>query len=134
MGVEERAGGAIVVGPVRRGRGRKVRVERRIVPVSDDPQKRIEVLERDIWRIAVENLDYAEQHVWAALAGARRYPDRVTLTAGIDERVLHGLGRELVGWMVTRQSGAGSVWEVSADRDVLVLQASLDLEVDLWLW
>ena len=25
-------GGAIVVGPVRRGRGRKVRVERRIVP------------------------------------------------------------------------------------------------------
>jgi ribonuclease E len=28
-------GGAIVVGPVRRGRGRKVRVERRIVPVSD---------------------------------------------------------------------------------------------------
>lgn len=70
----------------------------------------------------------------AALAGARRYPDRVTLTAGIDERVLHGLGRELVGWMVTRQNGAGSVWEVSADRDVLVLQASLDLEVDLWLW
>jgi hypothetical protein len=60
-----------VVGPVRRGRGRKVRVERRIVPVSDDPQRRIEVLERDIWRIAVENLDYAEQHVWAALAGAR---------------------------------------------------------------
>jgi hypothetical protein len=64
-------GGAIVVGPVRRGRGRKVRVERRIVPVSDDPQRRIEVLERDIWRIAVENLDHAEQHVWAALAGAR---------------------------------------------------------------
>ncbi len=64
-------GGAIVVGPVRRGRGRKVRVERRIVPVSDDEQNRIEVLERDIWRIAVENLDHAEQHVWAALAGAR---------------------------------------------------------------
>ena len=64
-------GGAIVVGPVRRGRGRKVRVERRIVPVSDDAQRRIEVLERDIWRIAVENLDYSEQHVWAALAGAR---------------------------------------------------------------
>ncbi len=64
-------GGAIVVGPVRRGRGRKVRVERRIVPVSDDAQRRIEVLERDIWRIAVENLDHSEQHVWAALAGAR---------------------------------------------------------------
>lgn len=64
-------GGAIVVGPVRRGRGRKVRVERRIVPVSDDPQRRIEVLERDIWRIAVENLNHTEQHAWAALAGAR---------------------------------------------------------------
>ena len=64
-------GGAIVVGPVRRGRGRKVRVERRIVPVSENEQKRMEVLEREIWRTAVENLDYPEQHAWAALAGAR---------------------------------------------------------------
>jgi ribonuclease E len=64
-------GGAIVVGPVRRGRGRKVRVERRIVPVSDVEERRMEVLEREIWRIAVENLDYPEQHAWAALAGAR---------------------------------------------------------------
>jgi ribonuclease E len=64
-------GGAIVVGPVRRGRGRKVRVERRIVPVSDKEERRMEVLEREIWRIAVENLDYPEQHAWAALAGAR---------------------------------------------------------------
>ncbi|MFL5834041.1 MAG: DEAD/DEAH box helicase [Solirubrobacterales bacterium] len=64
-------GGAIVVGPVRRGRGRKVRVERRIVPVSDVEEKRMEILEREIWRIAVENLDYPEQHAWAALAGAR---------------------------------------------------------------
>ncbi|HSK49432.1 MAG TPA: DEAD/DEAH box helicase family protein [Solirubrobacterales bacterium] len=67
-------GGAIVVGPVRRGRGRKVRVERRIVPVSDVEEKRMEVLEREIWRIAVENLDYPEQHAWAALAGARVNP------------------------------------------------------------
>ncbi|HMI80866.1 MAG TPA: DEAD/DEAH box helicase family protein, partial [Solirubrobacterales bacterium] len=64
-------GGAIVVGPVRRGRGRKVRVERRIVPVSDSEERRMEILEREIWRIAVENLDYPEQHAWAALAGAR---------------------------------------------------------------
>ena len=67
-------GGAIVVGPVRRGRGRRVRVERRIVPVSDSSERRMEALEREIWRIAVENLDYAEQHVWAALAGARVNP------------------------------------------------------------
>jgi superfamily II DNA or RNA helicase len=64
-------GGAIVVGPVRRGRGRRVRVEKRIVPVSDESDRRIEILERELWRIAVENLDHAEQHVWAALAGAR---------------------------------------------------------------
>ncbi|HEX2436203.1 MAG TPA: DEAD/DEAH box helicase family protein [Solirubrobacterales bacterium] len=64
-------GGAIVVGPVRRGRGRRVRVERRIVPVSADSERRLSVLERELWRIAVENLNYSEQHAWAALAGAR---------------------------------------------------------------
>ncbi len=67
-------GGAIVVGPVRRSRGRRVRVERRIVPVSDIEEHRMQVLEREIWRIAVENLDYPEQHAWAALAGARVNP------------------------------------------------------------
>jgi ribonuclease E len=64
-------GGAIVVGPVRRGRGRRVRVERRVVPVSADPERRLAVLERELWRIAVEHLNYSEQHAWAALAGAR---------------------------------------------------------------
>jgi hypothetical protein len=67
-------GGAIVVGPVRRGRGRRVRVERRVVPVTADPERRAEVFERELWRIAVEYLDYGEQHVWAALAGARVAP------------------------------------------------------------
>ena len=64
-------GGAIVVGPVRRGRGRRVRVERRVLPVTPDPDRRAEVFERELWRIAVDHLDYGEQHVWAALAGAR---------------------------------------------------------------
>ncbi|WP_249011732.1 DEAD/DEAH box helicase [Conexibacter sp. DBS9H8] len=64
-------GGAIVVGPVRRGRGRRIRVERRVLPVTPDPERRAEVFERELWRIAVEHLDYGEQHVWAALAGAR---------------------------------------------------------------
>jgi ribonuclease E len=67
-------GGAIVVGPVRRGRGRRVRVERRVLPVTPDPDRRAEVFERELWRIAVEHLDYGEQHVWAALAGARVAP------------------------------------------------------------
>ncbi len=67
-------GGAIVVGPVRRGRGRRVRVEKRVVPVSDQSERRLRVLERELWRIAVENLNHSEQHVWAALAGARVNP------------------------------------------------------------
>jgi superfamily II DNA or RNA helicase len=67
-------GGAIVIGPVRRARGRRIRVERRIVPVSDNEERRMQVLERELWRIAVENLGYAEQHAWAALAGARVNP------------------------------------------------------------
>ena len=67
-------GGAIVVGPVRRGRGRRVRVERRVLPVTADPDRRIEVFERELWRIAVEHLDYGEQIQWAALAGARVAP------------------------------------------------------------
>ena len=64
-------GGAIVVGPVRRGRGRRLRVERRVLPVTADPDRRAQVFERELWRIAVEHLSWNEQHVWAALAGAR---------------------------------------------------------------
>lgn len=74
LGRDVYRGGAIVVGPVRRGRGRRVRVEKRIIPVSADSERRLGVLEREIWRIAVERLDHSEQHVWAALAGARVQP------------------------------------------------------------
>ncbi len=68
-------GGAIVVGPVRRGRGRRMRVERRVLPVCAEEERRFAVFERELWRIAVENLDYGEQHLWAALAGARVAPN-----------------------------------------------------------
>jgi len=68
-------GGAIVVGPIRRGRGRRMRVERRVLPVCAEEERRFAVFERELWRIAVEHLDYGEQHVWAALAGARVSPN-----------------------------------------------------------
>jgi ribonuclease E len=68
-------GGAIVVGPVRRGRGRRVRVERRVVPVTPDIERRAEVFERELWRIAVEHLDYGEQIAWARLAGKKVTPN-----------------------------------------------------------
>ena len=75
-------GGAIVVGPVRRGRGRRLRVERRVLPVTADENRRIEVFERELWRIAVEHLDYGEQVQWAALAGARVAPAGLAAGAG----------------------------------------------------
>jgi superfamily II DNA or RNA helicase len=64
-------GGAIVVGPVRRGRGRRLRVERRVVPVTSNEERRAQVFERELWRIAVEHLSWGEQQAWAMLAGAR---------------------------------------------------------------
>jgi hypothetical protein len=45
------------------------------LPVTPEPERRAEVFERELWRIAVEHLDYGEQHVWAALAGARVAPN-----------------------------------------------------------
>ena len=65
-------GGAIVVGPVRRGRGRRLRVERRVLPVTASEERRAQVFERELWRIAVEHLSWGEQHAWAALAGRAR--------------------------------------------------------------
>ncbi len=64
-------GGAIVVGPVRRGRGRRLRVERRVVPVTADEDRRAQVFERELWRMAVEHLTWGQQQAWAMLAGAR---------------------------------------------------------------
>jgi ribonuclease E len=43
--------------------------------VSSDPERRLAILERELWRIAVENLNHSEQHAWAALAGARVAPN-----------------------------------------------------------
>ncbi len=60
-----------MVGPVRRGRGRRLRVERRVVPVTADEERRAQVFERELWRIAVEHLTWGEQQAWAMLAGAR---------------------------------------------------------------
>ena len=52
-----------------------MRVERRVLPVCAEEERRFAVFERELWRIAVEHLDYGEQHLWAALAGARVAPN-----------------------------------------------------------
>lgn len=71
LGRDVYRGGAIVVGPVRRGRGRRLRVERRVLPVTPDPERRAQIFERELWRISVANLDWGEQRVWAVLAGSK---------------------------------------------------------------
>jgi hypothetical protein len=125
-------GGAIVVGPVRRGRGRRVRVERRVLPVTPDPERRAEVFERELWRIAVEHLDYAEQHVWAALAGARVAPNgwrRAKAMLHFDRQ--GELKRRFLITAVERNRNAQlrlrALQEIAAARDAEAFDEAIDL-------
>jgi ribonuclease E len=125
-------GGAIVVGPVRRGRGRRVRVERRVLPVTPDPDRRAEVFERELWRIAVEHLDYAEQHVWAALAGARVAPNgwrRAKAMLHFDRQ--GDLKRRFLITAVERNRNAQlrlrALQEIAAARDAEAFDQAIDL-------
>jgi hypothetical protein len=125
-------GGAIVVGPVRRGRGRRLRVERRVVPVAAEEEARHEVFERELWRIAVEHLDWGEQHMWAALAGAR-----VATTGWRRARaMLHfdrsgELKRRFLLSALERNTAASlrlrALQEIAAARDAEAFQASVDV-------
>jgi ribonuclease E len=125
-------GGAIVVGPVRRGRGRRVRVERRVLPVTPDPERRAQVFERELWRIAVEHLDYGEQHVWAAIAGARVAPNgwrRAKAMLHFD----HGgeLKRRFLLTAVQRnrnpQLRLKALQEIAASRDAEAFDTAIDI-------
>ncbi len=125
-------GGAIVVGPVRRGRGRRVRVERRVLPVTPDPEKRAEVFERELWRIAVDHLDYGEQHVWAALAGARVAPNgwrRAKAMLHFDRQ--GDLKRRFLITAVERNRNAQlrlrALQEIAAARDAEAFDQAVDL-------
>ena len=125
-------GGAIVVGPVRRGRGRRVRVERRVLPVTADPDRRAEVFERELWRIAVEHLDYGEQHVWAALAGARVAPNgwrRAKAMLHFDRQ--GELKRRFLLTAVQRNRNAQlrvrALQEIAASRDADAFDQAIDI-------
>lgn len=125
-------GGAIVVGPVRRGRGRRVRVERRVLPVTPDPERRAEVFERELWRIAVDHLDYGEQHVWAALAGARVAPNgwrRAKAMLHFDRQ--GDLKRRFLITAVERNRNAQlrlrALQEIAAARDAEAFDQAIDL-------
>ncbi len=125
-------GGAIVVGPVRRGRGRRVRVERRVLPVTPDPDRRAQVFERELWRIAVEHLDYGEQHVWAALAGARVAPNgwrRAKAMLHFDRQ--GELKRRFLLTAVQRNRNAQlrlrALGEIAASRDAEAFDSAIDI-------
>jgi ribonuclease E len=125
-------GGAIVVGPVRRGRGRRVRVERRVLPVTPDPERRAQVFERELWRIAVENLDYGEQHVWAALAGARVAPNGWRRAKAMLHFDRGGeLKRRFLLTAVQRNRNAQlrlrALQEIAASRDAEAFDTSIDI-------
>ncbi len=129
-------GGAIVVGPVRRGRGRRLRVERRVLPVTADENRRIEVFERELWRIAVEHLDYGEQVQWAALAGARVAPTgwrRARAMLHFDQG--GELKRTFLTTAVERnknpQLRLKALQEVAAGRDAEAFDRALDF-VETW--
>jgi ribonuclease E len=129
-------GGAIVVGPVRRGRGRRLRVERRVLPVTADENRRIEVFERELWRIAVEHLDYGEQVQWAALAGARVAPTgwrRARAMLHFDQG--GELKRTFLTTAVERnknpQLRLKALQEIAAGRDVEAFDRALDF-VETW--
>ena len=129
-------GGAIVVGPVRRGRGRRLRVERRVLPVTADENRRIEVFERELWRIAVEHLDYGEQVQWAALAGARVAPNgwrRARAMLHFDQG--GELKRTFLTTAVERnknpQLRLKALQEVAAGRDAEAFDRALDF-VETW--
>ena len=125
-------GGAIVVGPVRRGRGRRVRVERRVLPVTPDPDRRAEVFERELWRIAVEHLDYGEQHVWAALAGARVAPNGWRRAKAMLHFDRGGeLKRRFLLTAVQRNRNAQlrlrALQEIAASRDAEAFDSAIDI-------
>jgi ribonuclease E len=125
-------GGAIVVGPVRRGRGRRLRVERRVLPVTPDPDRRAEVFERELWRIAVEHLDYGEQHVWAALAGARVAPNGWRRAKAMLHFDRGGeLKRRFLVTAVQRNRNSQlrlrALQEISASRDAEAFDTAIDI-------
>jgi hypothetical protein len=117
---------------VRRGRGRRVRVERRVLPVTPEPERRAEVFERELWRIAVEHLDYGEQHVWAALAGARVAPNgwrRAKAMLHFDRQ--GELKRRFLLTAVQRNRNAQlrvrALQEIAAARDAEAFDLSIDI-------
>jgi ribonuclease E len=104
--------------------------------VTADENRRIEVFERELWRIAVEHLDYGEQVQWAALAGARVAPTgwrRARAMLHFDQG--GELKRTFLTTAVERnknpQLRLKALQEISAGRDAEAFDRALDF-VETW--
>ncbi|MDE3134691.1 MAG: hypothetical protein KGL15_11545, partial [Acidobacteriota bacterium] len=97
-----------------------------------DPERRAEVFERELWRIAVEHLDYGEQRVWAQLAGARVAPNAWRRAKAMLHFDRQGELRRL--FLVTalqrnrsNQLRQRALQEISASRDAEAFDTAIDV-------
>ena len=104
--------------------------------MTADENRRIEVFERELWRIAVEHLDYGEQVQWAALAGARVAPAgwrRARAMLHFDQG--GELKRTFLITAVDRNKNAQlrlrALQEIAASRDAEAFDRALDF-VESW--
>jgi len=100
--------------------------------VAADPDRRAVVFERELWRIAVESLSWQEQHVWAALAGARVAANnwrRAKAMLHFDDT--GELRRRFLLTCLQRNRGSGlrvrALQEVAAIRDPEAFDSSVDM-------
>lgn len=60
--------------------------------------------------------------------------DDIAIVSGTNKSVAHGLGREPQGWFVIGQYSASSVYEISRSSTFLIIDASANVTVDLWIF
>jgi len=113
-----------------------VRVERRVLPVTSDEDRRIEVFERELWRIAVEHLPYGEQIQWAALAGARVAPSgwrraRAMLHFDREGAIRRAFLLTAVQRNKNTQLRVRALQEIAASRDAEAFDQAID---DIGTW
>lgn len=62
----------------------------------------------------------------------------VSLTTGTTNEINHGLGRELIGWIILRKRSQADVWDLQDDsqnkKKTLSLACSADVKIDLWVF
>lgn len=64
--------------------------------------------------------------------------DGVEVTTGAPVTVNHGLGRDLIGWVVVRKSATADVWDSQSTNRMparsLVLNSSANVTLSIWVF